>query len=97
MARNPGKAASPPVQQQQEQQVTAAPVQQPPVAAQKQDDEYKAQEVPAPAEPVFSPQPHHERNGRLVVECCSLRICGIRQNLDNHSTARSMPKTNTAL
>jgi len=62
IARNPGKAASPPVQQQQEQQMTAAPVQQPAVAAQKQDDEYKAQEVPAPAEPVFSPQPHHERN-----------------------------------
>lgn len=59
MARNPEKAASPPVQQQQ---VAAAPVQQPDIAAQKQEDEYKAQEVPAPAEPVFSPQPHHERN-----------------------------------
>ena len=92
MARNPEKAASPPVQQQQ---VAAAPVQQPDIAAQKQEDEYKAQEVPAPAEPVFSPQPHHERNGRLVVK--RWRMCGIRQNLDNHSTARSMPKTNTAL
>jgi len=49
-----GKVASPPAQQLQQQQQQLQPQQQP------QQEEVQA--PAAPAEPAFSPQPHHERN-----------------------------------